>query len=66
MTTIQKEIVKQGKRSSALPAFNAKNEKEMIAAWGRELDRTLLIFNVRLVNLVGQSLRALLPDGVVN
>ena len=55
VATIQKEVVKQ---DSGPPSFHAKNDKEMIAAWGRDLDRILLIFNVRPVSLVERLLRA--------
>lgn len=55
VATIQKEVVKRG---SGPPSFHAKNDKEMIAAWGRDLDRILLIFNVRPVGLVERLLRA--------
>ncbi|KAF9780512.1 hypothetical protein BJ322DRAFT_1164340 [Thelephora terrestris] len=45
IATIQKEIVEQGKRNST---FQAKNDKKMIADWGRDLDRILLIFHTEL------------------
>ncbi|KAF9780536.1 hypothetical protein BJ322DRAFT_1213644 [Thelephora terrestris] len=48
VSTIQKAIVKQGKQGPASPLFHAKNDKEKIAAWERDLDRILLIFNTEL------------------
>jgi hypothetical protein len=43
---IQKKIVKQGKRNAVSRAFYAKNDKDTIAAWRRDLDRILHVFNV--------------------
>ncbi|KAF9780538.1 hypothetical protein BJ322DRAFT_1213646 [Thelephora terrestris] len=48
VATIQKAIIKQGKQGPASPPFHAKHDKEKIAAWERDLDRILLIFNTEL------------------
>ncbi|KAF9780540.1 hypothetical protein BJ322DRAFT_1145561, partial [Thelephora terrestris] len=48
VATIQKAIIKQGKQGSASHPFHAKHDKEKIAAWERDLDRILLIFNTEL------------------
>ncbi|KAF9780572.1 hypothetical protein BJ322DRAFT_1112560 [Thelephora terrestris] len=45
---IQKAIIKQGKQGPASPPFHPKHDKEKIAAWERDLDRILLIFNTEL------------------
>jgi hypothetical protein len=46
---IQREIIKKGKRSAVSRLLHAKNDKEMIAAWKLDLNKILLIFNVRFV-----------------
>lgn len=47
---VQRRIAKQGERSAVSRAFRSKNDKDNIDAWGREFNRILQIFNVRLVN----------------
>ena len=47
MAAIQKKIVKEGKRTSILRLLHTKSDKGAIAAWEQDLDRILLIFNVR-------------------
>ena len=66
MVTIQQEIVKQGKRNSVPPSFHAKNDKETIAAWRRDLDRILHIFNVRPISPIRPFLIASYSGGAVN
>lgn len=43
---IQKEVIKKIRRGTAPRLFHAKNDKEMIAGWKSDLNRTLHIFNV--------------------
>ncbi|KAF9781688.1 hypothetical protein BJ322DRAFT_1023058 [Thelephora terrestris] len=45
VAAIQKQVVQRGKQNSASPSFHARNDKDSIAAWGRDFDRILLIFN---------------------
>ena len=49
---IQGKIVAQGKRNPVSRALYARNDKDAIVAWGRNLDRILNIFNVRVVHPV--------------
>lgn len=46
---IQRKIIKQGKRNAVSRLAHAKNDKETIATWRLDLDRILLVFNVRSV-----------------
>ena len=46
MTQIQRRIVKQSGRNTVSRLFNAKADKETIAAWKLELGAVLQIFNV--------------------
>jgi hypothetical protein len=46
---IQRKIIKRGKRNAASRFVHAKNDKETIATWRSDLDRILLVFNVRSV-----------------
>ncbi|KAF9780525.1 hypothetical protein BJ322DRAFT_1213636 [Thelephora terrestris] len=48
VAAIQNAIIQQGKQGPASPPFHTKHDKEKIAAWGRDLDRILLIFNTEL------------------
>ncbi|KAF9783223.1 hypothetical protein BJ322DRAFT_1212034 [Thelephora terrestris] len=48
VATIQREIVKLGKRNAASQVLHAKNDKDSIAAWSRDLNRILHIFNTEL------------------
>ncbi|KAF9783177.1 hypothetical protein BJ322DRAFT_140105 [Thelephora terrestris] len=48
VATIQREIVKLGKRNAASQVLHAKNDKDNIAAWSRDLNRILHIFNTEL------------------
>ena len=63
---VQRKIIARGKRNPIFRALNAKNDKDAIAAWGRDLDRILNIFNVRSANSVWRYLIASLSDGAVN
>ena len=47
MTEIQKNAAGQGKRNVVSRTFNAKNDKDAVAAWRQELTGILQIFNVR-------------------
>jgi hypothetical protein len=49
---IERKVVKRGKRSALSRFVLAKGDKDKIAAWNRDLDRVLHIFNVRLVRFV--------------
>ena len=46
MASIQKKIVKQGKRNVASRLLHAKNDKEIITAWKQDLNKILHVFNV--------------------
>jgi len=46
---IQGKIIKQGKRNVLSRLAHAKSDKEAIAAWRSDLNRMLLMFNVRSV-----------------
>ena len=48
---IQRKVIKQGKRNAVSQLFHAKNDKEMITTWRADLNRILLVFNVRSVVL---------------
>ena len=43
---VQRKVIKQSGRNSALRLFHAKKDKETIAAWKVDLNRILHIFNV--------------------
>ncbi|KAF9781675.1 hypothetical protein BJ322DRAFT_238068 [Thelephora terrestris] len=45
VAAIQKQVVQRGKQNRGSPSFHPRNDKDSIAAWGRDLDRVLLIFN---------------------
>ena len=47
MAAIQEKIVKKQERNRFSRVFHAASDKDEIAGWGRDLDRILLIFNVR-------------------
>jgi hypothetical protein len=63
---IQRKIVQQGRRNTASRFFYSKIDKSAIAAWGQDLDRILLIFDVCSVIPVGRLLIASNLDGTVN
>ena len=46
---IQRKIAKQAKRNVISRHLHAKNDKETIATWRSDLNRILLVFNVRSV-----------------
>ena len=46
---IQGKIIKQSKRSAVSRLAHARNDKETIATWRSDLNRILLVFNVRSV-----------------
>ena len=52
MEKIQEKIIKKGKRSRVSRLVHAKSDKDTIAAWKLDLNRILLIFNVRSVTFV--------------
>ena len=60
------KIVKQGKRNAVSQLLHAKKDKDMIAAWRREINRILRIFNVRSVDAVWRLLSNSLSDGAIN
>jgi hypothetical protein len=62
---IQKKIAIQGKRIAISRTFYARNEKVLIVAWGRDLDRILNIFNVSTVDFFWRYLKVSLSDGAV-
>jgi len=47
------KVIKRGRRNPISRLFHAKNDKETIAVWKSDLNRILLVFNVRLVILLG-------------
>ena len=47
MAEIQRKVIKQSGRNAVSRLFNAKNDKEKIAGWKTDLNRILLVFNVR-------------------
>ena len=49
LAEIQRKIIKKGKRNPVARLLHAKNDKELIAAWKLDLNKILLIFNVRSV-----------------
>ena len=46
---IQNKVVKQSGRNAVSRLFHARDDKETIGAWKSELNRILVIFNVRSV-----------------
>ena len=58
MADIQRKVIKKGKRNTISRLIHAKNDKEMIAAWKSDLNKILLVFNVR--SVVIQVARSLL------
>lgn len=58
VVSIQKDVVKQGKRNTASRLLRAKGDKETIAAWRKDLTRVLHIFNVRSDGCILHSLMA--------
>ena len=53
---VQRKIVKQSGRNTVSRLFNAKSDKETIAAWKLELNAILHVFNVCSVPFVWPSL----------
>jgi predicted YcjX-like family ATPase len=49
LAEIQRKIIKRGKRNALSRLFHAKIDKETIAAWKSDLNKILLVFNVRSV-----------------
>ena len=49
LADIQRKVIKKGKRNAISRLIHAKNDKEMIAAWKSDLNKILLVFNVRSV-----------------
>jgi hypothetical protein len=49
LAEIQRKIIEKGKRNPVSRLLHAKNDKEMIAAWKSDLNKILLVFNVRSV-----------------
>jgi hypothetical protein len=52
LAEIQRKIIRKGKRNAVTRLLHAKNDKETIAAWKLDLNKILLIFNVRSVVVV--------------
>ena len=44
---IQNKVVKQSGRNAVSRLFHARNDKEALGAWKSELNRILVVFNVR-------------------
>jgi len=53
---IQRKVIKQGGRGAVSRLFSARSDKEVIAGWKAELNRILLVFNVRSIVLTLTSL----------
>jgi len=53
---IQRKVIKQSERNAVSRLFHAKSDKETIAGWKAELNRILLVFNVRSIALAWSSL----------
>ena len=52
LAEIEKKIIKMGKRNAVSRLLHAKNDKEAIETWRRDLNRVLLIFNVSTLSTV--------------
>ena len=52
LAEIQKKVIEKGKRNPVSRLLHAKNDKETIAAWKSDLNKILLVFNVRSVVVV--------------
>jgi hypothetical protein len=52
LAEIQSKIIKKGKQNTVSRLFHAKSDKEMIAGWKSDLNKILLVFNVRSVVVV--------------
>jgi hypothetical protein len=48
---MQRKIFKQSKRDRISRFIHSKNDKDMIAGWKLDLNRILVVFNVRLMSL---------------
>ena len=55
LVEMQRKVVKRGKRSKVFRFVLAKDDKDKIAAWKQDLVRILQVFNVRPVNVTGDS-----------
>jgi hypothetical protein len=53
LAEIQKKVIEKGKRNPVSRLLHAKNDKETIAAWKSDLNKILLVFNVRSVVVRG-------------
>ena len=52
LAEIQRKIIKKDKQNAVSRLFHAKSAKEMIAGWKSDLNKILLVFNVRPVVVV--------------
>jgi hypothetical protein len=52
LAEIQRKIIKKGKQNAVSRLFHAKSDKETIAGWKSDLNKILLVFNVRSVVVV--------------
>jgi hypothetical protein len=52
LAEIQRKLIKKGKQNAVSRLFHAKSDKEMIAGWKSDLNKILLVFNVRPVVVV--------------
>ena len=63
LAKIQEKVVRQGKRNALHRFVLSKSDQGKIAAWNRDLDRLLHVFNVRSVGLLdAQGLRSTISD----
>jgi hypothetical protein len=49
LAEIQSKVIEKGKRNVVSRLFHVKSDKETIAAWKSDLNKILLVFNVRSV-----------------
>ena len=56
MAEIQRDIVKRDQRNAVSRLFHAKDDQDAISAWKSDLNRILLVFNVRSVGFTWLSL----------
>ena len=63
---IQRKIIKQDKRNAVTQLFHAKNDKEKIATWRADLNRILLVFNVRSIAPCAAIIKYSSPDRARN
>lgn len=56
MEEVKEKIAEKKKRNTVSKFFNAKGDRDTVAAWKADLTRVLLVFNVRLAGSTPPSL----------